>query len=57
MVVGAAYLAGLAEGVWKDVSEVESFWRVERRFEPQMNDTRRASLMDGWRSAINRARS
>ena len=55
--LGAAYLAGLAEGVWKDVSEVESFWRVERRFEPQMNDGQRASLMDGWRRAVSRARN
>ena len=34
--LGAAYLAGLATGFWKSVAEVESFWRAERRFEPQM---------------------
>ena len=55
--LGAAYLAGLAEGVWKDVSEVESFWRVERRFEPRMSDSERASRMDGWRTAVSRARA
>ena len=32
--LGAAYLAGLATGFWKNVGEVESFWRAERRFEP-----------------------
>ena len=34
--LGAAYLAGIAEGVWSGTAEVESFWRVERRFEPRM---------------------
>jgi glycerol kinase len=54
--LGAAYLAGLAEGVWKSVAEVESFWRVERRFEPQMSEADRAARMEGWRKAVERAR-
>jgi len=52
--LGAAYLAGIAEKIWAGTEEVESFWRVERRFEPQMSDTERARLMDGWRAAVSR---
>ena len=54
--LGAAYLAGIAEGIWSGKDEVESFWRVERRFEPTMPDATRASLMEGWKSAIARTR-
>ncbi len=54
--LGAAYLAGIAEGIWSGADEVESFWRVERRFEPQMGDAERATLMDGWRDAVRRSR-
>ncbi len=54
--LGAAYLAGIAEGIWSGVEEVESFWRVERRFEPKMSDSERASRMDGWRAAVARSR-
>jgi len=55
--LGAAYLAGLAVGVWKSVEELESFWVVERAFEPQMNETRREELYAGWKAAVRRARS
>lgn len=54
--LGAAYLAGIAEGIWAGTAEVESFWRVERRFEPAMSDATRAGLMDGWKAAIARTR-
>jgi glycerol kinase len=52
--LGAAYLAGLATGFWTSVEEVESFWRVERTFEPSMSDDQRESLYGGWKSAIAR---
>ncbi len=55
--LGAAYLAGLAEKVWSGCEEIESFWRVERRFEPQMSEDERNRRMDGWRAAVLRARS
>ena len=42
--LGAAYLAGIAEGVWSGTEEVESFWRVERCFEPQMPADRRTGV-------------
>jgi len=55
--LGAAYLAGIAEKVWSGNAEVESFWRVERRFEPQMPEAARLELLNGWRTAVVRARS
>jgi glycerol kinase len=54
--LGAAYLAGIAEKVWSGAEEVESFWRVERRFEPRMAESERESRMEGWRAAVARAR-
>jgi glycerol kinase len=55
--LGAAYLAGLASGFWKSVAEVESFWRAERRFEPQMPDGQRQRLFGEWKNAVARSRS
>jgi glycerol kinase len=52
--LGAAYLAGIAEGVWSGIPEVESFWRVDRRFEPQIPALERERLVDGWRAAVAR---
>lgn len=55
--LGAAYLAGIAEGVWSGSEEVESFWRIERRFEPQMSAARRNELTGRWKEAVSRASS
>ena len=55
--LGAAYLAGIAEGVWSGAAEVESFWRIERCFEPQMPADRRMECVMGWQKAVARARS
>jgi glycerol kinase len=55
--LGAAYLAGIAEGVWSGAGEVESFWRIERRFEPKMPQRQREGLIDRWKEAVSRARS
>jgi glycerol kinase len=55
--LGAAYLAGIAENVWSGTSEVESFWRIERRFEPRMPEAERRVLLDGWQTAVGRAKS
>ncbi len=52
--LGAAYLAGLATGFWKSVSQVESFWRAERRFEPAMDAGTRDRLFSGWKEAVVR---
>jgi glycerol kinase len=55
--LGAAYLAGIAEGVWSGIEEVESFWRIERRFEPAMPANRRNEAIGLWRDAVSRAKS
>jgi len=52
--LGAAYLAGLATGVWKDTAEVEQFWRAEKVFEPEMSEARREELYAGWKQAVSR---
>jgi glycerol kinase len=54
--LGAAYLAGLATGFWRDLREVSSNWREDRRFHPQMPDAQRETLYAGWRRAVERAK-
>ncbi|MEJ2292910.1 MAG: FGGY-family carbohydrate kinase, partial [Deinococcales bacterium] len=53
--LGAAYLAGLAVGFWSGREELAGHWTVERRFEPAMDDRRRAALLHDWRRALERA--
>ncbi|MBQ4354700.1 MAG: glycerol kinase GlpK [Clostridia bacterium] len=50
--LGAAYLAGLASGFWKSKEELVRAWKCDRQFDPAMDDTRRASLLDGWHKAV-----
>ncbi|MGJ5818942.1 FGGY family carbohydrate kinase [Paludibaculum fermentans] len=52
--MGAAWLAGLAAGVWTGVEELEQLPRQEQRFEPRMSETDRRRLHDGWRDAVAR---
>jgi glycerol kinase len=54
--LGAAFLAGLAVGLWKSLEELARFWRVNRRFEPRMAADRREQLFAGWKQAVQRAR-
>ncbi len=54
--LGAAYLAGLAVGFWKDASEVRANWRVDRRFEPSMSRDEAAALRAGWEKAVSRSK-
>ena len=51
--LGAAYLAGLATGVWKDTEELRSRRRIQRRFTPGMSADHREQLLRGWSSAVN----
>jgi glycerol kinase len=53
--LGAAYLAGLAIGYWRDAAELENQWQEERRFEPEMSDTRRKALKSVWQEAVRRS--
>jgi glycerol kinase len=54
--LGAAYLAGLAVGYWKDQAQIASQWQMERRFTPAMKPVERKKLDAGWRKALERAR-
>jgi glycerol kinase len=53
--LGAAYLAGLAVGFWKDRGEVQRAWQVERTFEPQQSADHAAHRRSRWREALGRA--
>ena len=50
--MGAAYLAGLAVGYWKDQQEIRQNWAVDRRFEPEIEESSRESRVSGWRKAV-----
>ncbi len=50
--LGAAYLAGLAVGVWKDKEEIEKNRKVDKVFEPQMEIETRNKLYEGWKRAV-----
>jgi glycerol kinase len=53
--LGAAYLAGLAVGYWKDTTDIERNWALDRSFMPQMPPQRREALCAGWHRAVSRA--
>ena len=50
--MGAAYLAGLAVGYWKDKEDVIKNWNVDREFEPTMEETERNDKISGWKKAV-----
>ena len=54
--LGAAYLAGLATGFWSGADEVAAQWAVDRRFEPRMAASARASKRVRWQEAVSRSR-
>ncbi|MFC3107689.1 glycerol kinase GlpK [Undibacterium arcticum] len=54
--LGAAYLAGLAVGVYRDCQQLTDQWRVERVFEPSISRDRASALMYNWETAIDRVR-
>ena len=53
--LGAAYLAGLATGVYKSLDELSAQWQVERRFHPTLPRARAQALMDQWAHAVRQA--
>jgi glycerol kinase len=55
--LGAAYLAGLATGYWKNADDVRSNWQVDRRFEPMMPRARASELRGSWDKAVARAKA
>jgi len=54
--LGAAYLAGLATGYWRDMKEIALQWQVDHRFTPAINAAKRKNLLAGWNRALTRAR-
>ena len=52
--LGAAYLAGLAVGYWKDIDELKAQWQVERTFEPVPENDEIKAAKAGWADAIQR---
>jgi glycerol kinase len=51
-VLGAAYLAGLAVGYWRDKEEIKENWQLSREFRPQMEKEHRNELLRGWKKAV-----
>ena len=54
--LGAAYMAGLATGMWGDLDDLRSNWQMERTFEPLWDDEQRAEGYGGWKKAVERAK-
>ena len=50
--LGAAYLAGLAVGYWKDKDEIRNNWKVSRAFDGIMEESRKSKLVKGWKRAV-----
>lgn len=50
--MGAAYLAGLAVGYWKNKEEVIKNWAIDRVFKPEIDDEKREKMLKGWNKAV-----
>ena len=55
--LGAAYLAGLATGVWESTEEIESNRQVDKIFIPSMETEKRNKLYTNWKRAVERSRN
>ncbi|MET3322244.1 glycerol kinase GlpK [Peribacillus butanolivorans] len=53
--LGAAYLAGLAVGYWKDQEEIAQQWAIDKTFNPSMDEQESEKLYDGWKKAVQAA--
>ena len=51
--MGAAYLAGLAVGYWKDMDEICKNWSIDRHFQPQISSVERLDRTEGWKKAVS----
>ena len=50
--MGAAYLAGLAVGYWKDQDEIRQNWAIDRSFSPEIDTDARTARVKGWKKAV-----
>ena len=53
--LGAAYLAGLATGVWANLDEIRTQWTLDSLYDPTMEETERQKLLRGWHKAVGRS--
>ena len=53
--MGAAFLAGLAVGFWKDLNEISDHWKIEKCFEPKQSDVKMLENTKGWKRAVKAA--
>jgi glycerol kinase len=54
--LGAAFLAGLAVGFWKDMDEIQTQWKVGKEFHPRMSPKQVEKLRNRWHQALGRAK-
>jgi glycerol kinase len=50
--LGAAYLAGLAVGYWKNIDDIQHQWQIDKEFSPAMDNKKRNELLNGWQRAV-----
>ncbi len=55
--LGAAYLAGLAVGFWKNIDELQQYWQKDKSFAPSMADEKRNELQKNWKKAVKAAQA
>ncbi len=55
--LGAAFLAGLGAGVYKDLEDIKGFWHLDRAFQPDLDGGKRADLLSGWHDAISKVKT
>ena len=51
--LGAAFLAGLQAGIYKDLHEIKKVWQLDERFTPTMSEEKRQTCLNGWKKAVN----
>jgi glycerol kinase len=55
--LGAAYLAGLATGFWKDREDIQKSWKLNREFHPQLEEQLREKYFKEWHKAVEKAKN
>jgi glycerol kinase len=55
--LGAAFLAGLAEGVWSSLEEIGAIWALDAEFQPEASADEADRLYDRWQRAVERSRA
>jgi glycerol kinase len=55
--MGAAFLAGLAVGVWTDTDQIKSYWKEDRAFHLNQSQAKVDACLHGWQKAVARAKA